>query len=296
MLILGAYGGKITRSNMVASAAAVAAHAVNKPVRVSLGLNENMEMVGKRFPWYAEYKVGFDQNGKLIGIIINYYSDAGVCPNDNAMGTIYDFSDNAYNCPNWHLIPTLVKTNTPANTSCRSPGTFPSIAIMEYIIEHVAKYLNLDPLAVRTVNLYKKGDVTPHGQPLPYFNVDQIIPSLIKSSDYNNRLNDVLSYNQQNRWKKRGISLVPIKWGAGWNGGYYNTMVSIYNGDGSVAIAHGGVESGQGISTKVVQVCAYELNIPMELIRVRNGDNMVNANSMTTGGSITSELVCQVNF
>jgi xanthine dehydrogenase/oxidase len=206
---------------------------------------------------------------------------------------VIDFADNAYNCPNWHMIPILVKTNTPANTACRSPGTFPSIAIMEYMIEHVARYMNLDVLQVRQANLYKKGQVTPHGQPLPYFNVDTIINNLIDTCQYNQRLNDIMVYNQENRWKKRGISLVPLKWGANWGGAYYNTYVTIYNGDGSVSICHGGVETGQGISTKAAQVCAYELGIPLELITIRPGDNLVNANSMTTGGSTTSELICQ---
>ena len=54
----GAYGGKITRANMPATAAALAAKILNRPVRVELDLNTNMEMVGKRFPWYFQYKIG----------------------------------------------------------------------------------------------------------------------------------------------------------------------------------------------------------------------------------------------
>jgi xanthine dehydrogenase/oxidase len=209
----GSYGGKITRANITACAAALAASAVNKPVRVCLELNDCMEMVGKRFPWHAEYNIGFDNDGKLLGIKIDYYSDAGCSPNDQAMPAMYDFSDNAYNCANWHLSATLVKTNTAANTACRSPGTFPCISIMEYIMEHVAKYLKKDVLSVRILNLYKKGQITPHGQPLPYFNVDEIIENLTTTSDYMKRCNDVVSFNKANRWKKRGISMVPIKWG-----------------------------------------------------------------------------------
>lgn len=56
-----------------------------------------------------------------------------------------------------------------------------------------------------------------------------------------------------NRWKKRGLSVVPVKYGIGYLGNFYNTFVTIYNGDGSVAVCHGGIESGQGIHTKVRQ-------------------------------------------
>lgn len=33
--------------------------------------------------------------------------------------------------------------------------------------------------------------------------------------------------------------------------GNFTVLVSIYAGDGSVAVSHGGVECGQGINTKV---------------------------------------------
>ncbi len=52
----GAYGGKITRSNIPATAAALAAKILNRPVRVSIDLNTNMAMIGKRFPWLFSLK------------------------------------------------------------------------------------------------------------------------------------------------------------------------------------------------------------------------------------------------
>jgi xanthine dehydrogenase/oxidase len=246
MQLGGAYGGKITRANMTAAAAALASSRLNAKVRVTLGLNTSMQLVGKRFPWLAQYKVGFDKGGRLLGILINWYCNSGNSPSDNAMVVGYEFVDNVYNCANWHITSSLCKTNTPANTACRSPGTFPGIAIIESIMEHVANYLGTDTVGLRQANMYKKNQVTPYGQPLPYFNADAIVSELLTTSDYANRLSQIDAYNQQNRWKKKGISLTPIKWGAGWNGGYYNALVSIYASDGSVAVCHGGVECGQG--------------------------------------------------
>ena len=58
-------------------------------------------------------------------------------------------------------------------------------------------------------------------------------------------------YLQANRWKKKGLSVIPLKFGIGWATATYNVFLTLYHGDGTVAIAHGGVESGQGIDTKV---------------------------------------------
>ncbi len=88
---------------------------------------------------------------------------------------------------------------------------------MENIIENVAKALNADPVEIRKINLYKKGDETPSGEILTDFNVDILIDNLLQSSDYKNRLNQINTFNQNNRWKKKGLSLTCINWGASWS-------------------------------------------------------------------------------
>ena len=42
-----------------------------------------------------------------------------------------------------------------------------------------------------------------------------------------------------------------MKFGLAWNSLLYNCFLTVYNGDGSVAITHGGIEIGQGIDMKV---------------------------------------------
>lgn len=55
---------------------------------------------------------------------------------------------------------------------------------------------------------------------------------------------------QANRWRKKGMSIVPMSWLLHLTGPY-NILISIYQGDGTVAVSHGGIEIGQGIDTKV---------------------------------------------
>ena len=53
----GAYGAKITLPIHLATAGAVAANKVNKPVRIWMPLEDNMKMLGKRNPYLFDYKV-----------------------------------------------------------------------------------------------------------------------------------------------------------------------------------------------------------------------------------------------
>lgn len=72
----------------------------------------------------------------------------------------------------------------------------------------------------------------------------------------------------------------------------FSVYVAIFHGDGSVVVSHSAVEMGQGINTKLIQVVAYVLGIPMETITVAPFTTVIGANRSATFLSIASESVC----
>jgi xanthine dehydrogenase/oxidase len=72
--------------------------------------------------------------------------------------------------------------------------------------------------------------------------------------------------------------------------------VSIFHGDGSVAITVGGIEMGQGLNTKVAQTAASVLGVPLDKISIKPSNSLTAPNAVVTGGSSGSEISCFVSF
>lgn len=147
-------------------------------------------------------------------------------------------------------------------------------------MEQIAYELDKDPLEVRMNNINKTDA-----------DIQDVIATLVKDGEYEKRKREVQEFNTQNRWKKRGLRVALMSWASAILDGF-PVQMSVYHGDGSVAIRHSGVEIGQGINTKVIQVVAYTLNLPMSKVKIKPNDSVSNPNNFTTGGSRTTEAVC----
>ena len=69
---------------------------------------------------------------------------------------------------------------------------------------------------------------------------------------------------------KRALAITPVKFGISFNLTAFNqagALVHVYK-DGSVLINHGGTEMGQGLHTKMLQVAATALGLPLSAVRL----------------------------
>lgn len=159
-------------------------------------------------------------------------------------------------------------------------GSVEAISATEMIMDRIAYEMGIDPLAVRLNNLDKeklKGLV-------------QMFETLKNNSDYSNRRCAVDKFNTQNRWRKRGLRFMLMRY-EGNIPFIMHVILSVYHADGSVAITHGGVELGQGINTKAAQACAYFLNIPVDKIKIKTNSTTSCPNNYSTAASITTQNV-----
>ncbi|EFN85872.1 Xanthine dehydrogenase/oxidase [Harpegnathos saltator] len=274
----GGYGAKISRNMQVACACALVCHKLNRPARFVLSIESNMMSAGKRCASRQEYEVGVDDNGVIQYLNSNSWSNSGCSFNELHSFIISWHLENCYTSDTWTCDGYDTRTDLPSNTYCRAPGSAEAIAMIEQIMEHIARVTKKDPLQVRLSNMGGEDKAI----------MESMIKDLTKSADYETRKRAVETFNNENRWKKKGIALIPMKFPLFYYG-QFNAMVSICARDGTVCVTHGGIECGQGINTKVAQVVAYTLGIDVSLISVKPTNNLSTPNNMGTENSLTSE-------
>jgi xanthine dehydrogenase/oxidase len=103
----------------------------------------------------------------------------------------------------------------------------------------------------------------------------------------------VQAFNASSRWLKKGIALTPVKYGFQLPGQQQSAMIQIFAPDGTIVLSHSGAEIGQGLTTKVLQCVAYSLGVDLSMIVNRPSSTDKIPNWTMTGGSSTSEAVCQ---
>jgi len=269
----GAFGGKEVQANPWAAIAALGAWKTRRPVRVRLPRVLDMALTGKRHPFVANFEVGFDGEGRIHGVIINLYSDAGwsLDLSEPVMWRAMFHADNAYYLPAAEVTGFVCRTHKTSQTAFRGFGGPQGMLVIEDILDRVARTLELPPEVVRERNFYREGHTTHYGQPVKDASrMARIWERLAETSDFAARRAAVRRFNAQHAHAKRGLGMTPVKFGISFTATFYNqggALVLIYR-DGSVQVNHGGTEMGQGLHTKIRQIAAQKLGVPLEAIRM----------------------------
>ncbi|KAG6629944.1 xanthine dehydrogenase 1-like isoform X1 [Carya illinoinensis] len=290
----GGFGGKETRSAFIAAAASVPSYLLNQPVKLTLDRDIDMMITGQRHSFLGKYKVGFTNEGKVLALDLEIYNNAGnsldlsLAVLERAMF----HSDNVYEIPNMRIVGRVCFTNLPSNTAFRGFGGPQGMLITENWIQRIAVELKKSPEEIREINFQGEGSITHYGQQLQHCTLSQLWSELKLSCDYSNAREEVNKFNANNRWRKRGIAIVPTKFGISFTIKFMNqagALVHVYT-DGTVLVTHGGVEMGQGLHTKVAQVAASAFNISLSSVFISETSTDKVPNSSPTAASASSDI------
>ncbi|KAK2596720.1 hypothetical protein QQS21_006175 [Conoideocrella luteorostrata] len=290
----GGFGGKESRSVILSSAVALAAHKTGRPVRCMLTREEDMVTMGQRHPFLAYYKVGVNKDGKIQAVDLDIYNNAG-WTFDLSTAVVersMSHSDGCYFIPNMHVRGRICRTNTMSNTAFRGFGGPQGMFIAETYMEEVADRLGMPVEKLREINFYKPHGITHFNQVIEDWHVPLMYKQVKDESDYDLRKAVVSKFNDDYKWRKRGMAIIPTKFGISFTALFLNqagSLVHIYH-DGSVLVAHGGTEMGQGLHTKISMIVAQALNVPLETVFISETATNTVANASATAASASSDL------
>ena len=293
----GGFGGKETQGNAWAALAALAALKTGDPVRVQLDRDIDMQLTGKRHPFYAQFRAGFDDDGMLRALQCELISNGGwsldlsMPVTDRAMFHI----DNAYYIPAVEVSGRVAKSHITSQTAFRGFGGPQGMLVIEEIVDRIARQLRLPPHVVRERNLYRgagETNTTHYGEEIGDNRIRAIWGQLLASAEFEARRARIAQWNAKHYGRKRGIAITPVKFGISFTYTAYNqagALVLIYR-DGTVQVNHGGTEMGQGLYTKILGIAMRELGLPAENIRMMPTATDKVPNTSATAASSGSDL------
>lgn len=270
----GGFGGKETQAAQWACLAALLAQRNRRAVKLRLPRSQDMIATGKRHPFHNDWRLGFDDSGRVLAADIRIQGNCGYSPDlsnaivDRAMFHV----DNAYSLAQARITGHRWRTDTVSHTAFRGFGGPQGMITIEAAMDDIAYALGKDPLDVRKRNLYS----TENGLTSPYHMevgeaalLSELIEQLEHSSDYRQRRQQINDFNANQTVLRKGLALTPVKFGISFTAKHLNqagALIHIYT-DGSVHLNHGGTEMGQGLFIKVAQIVAAELGVRVEAVR-----------------------------
>lgn len=290
----GAFGGKETRSQPFAVTAALAAHLLKRPVSIMLDRDVDMAITGQRHAFHIKYEAGMTSAGQLKFLKAKLYSNGGNSKDLSVfvMERAILHLDSVYRWPAMDIEGKVCQTNKSSNTAYRGFGCPQAFSFCEMILEHLARQSGLNVDQIRHQNLYHEGDRIPCGQELVQYYVPRLLRDINTLASVAERRQAVEAFNRNNRWRKRGLCVLGTKYGINFEARFLNQggcLVHIYT-DGTVLIAIGGNEMGQGLYTKMIQVASQCLGLPHDQIHIAETATTTVPNATSTAGSMSNDL------
>ncbi|HET8988026.1 MAG TPA: molybdopterin cofactor-binding domain-containing protein, partial [Humibacillus sp.] len=194
----GGFGGKEMQPHGLAAVAALGATLTGRPVRLRLNRSQDMTMTGKRHGFHAQWRVGFDDDGRLQALDATLTSDGGwsLDLSEPVLARALCHVDNAYWIPDVRVHGRIARTNKTSQTAFRGFGGPQGMLVIEDILGRCAPLLGIDPAELRRRNFYVEGQTTPYLQPVRHpERLVQAWDDLTARADLARRGDEVAAFN-----------------------------------------------------------------------------------------------------
>ena len=275
----GDFGGKGAPGD--APLCVALARMFKRPVRLVLRSAEDLTATDARHPASVRVRVGCDSSGALTAMAFDALFSGGAYAAHKPTATVnlHGAVEAAlgYRLPAWSVRSRVVYTNTVPKGHMRAPGATATIFAVESAIDELAAAAGLDPVEFRAANLLGDGDVDAYGH---RWRQARAVPTL--------------------RAAATAPASVPTP--QGWAGGVgvavycrptaasSTSMRLLPKADGGFEVEVPIPETGTANHTVVRELLAERLDVPAELVEVRQvstsqlpGDPGVGGSRVTVG-------------
>lgn len=271
-VIGGSFGGKDDVVNYMACRCALLAKLTNKPVKLTYTRENSLKESYKRHPYYMNYKVGFNNNGKLNSMKIDIIADSGAYSSQTFFVTWRSVvqATGPYEIENVETDIRGVYTNNTYTAAFRGFGSPQVIFAQESLMDEIAEICGISAREIRRINGFKQGGITASGQKLERHKVslDEVIDKALDKADYYKKLKEYEQLNKQDGRYKYGIGFSCSYRGCalGAEGTDATSAIVSVQADGSLYVLTGLNENGQGMRTTFSQVAAEVLGVNLDKV------------------------------
>lgn len=259
----GGFGCKAGVS-MEAIAVAIASKVKGRPVKLRLTREEEFYTAFVRQGLVAHFKMGCDADGRLLAMENRFYWDGGAYTEYGVNITRASgySSSGPYNVPNVKTDSYCVYTNHPVGGPMRGFGMPEMHAGLEQCIDELAIEIKMDPVEFRKINCVKTGDTLVTGMTMHTTGLSECLQKAAAAIEWGRK--DPPSASNKRRGKGMALmwkapAMPPNAGSSAW--------VELAE-DGTVTVAVGGQEIGQGSFTIAAQMAAAALGVPYDWVKV----------------------------
>ncbi len=235
-------------------------------------------------------ELALDASGRFLAVRFSCITDLGAYlaptgPFINTQGVTACLTG-VYDVPAAYARIQLAVTNKPPGAAYRGAGRPVMSYMLERLVDQAALELNMDSAELRRKNLVPNSKIpytTANGGKYDSGDFAGVLADALAASDWTGFPARRAESTARGRLRGRGMSAYIEASGAGFAP---SDQVEVrFEPDGGITLYAVSHSHGQGHETTYAQIVAGVLGVPMETIRLRNGDPAVRLIGNATGGS-----------